>query len=132
LKGLIIKSSWANLILEGLKTWEIRSSNTKIRGTVYIIKSGTGMIYGSVDIVGSLFVPRAMFPRFYYRHQVPAAKEIKYKRLFAWEMENHLKFIDPVPFKHPQGAVIWVDFDEPTQELIKVAVKFARLDVKHG
>jgi hypothetical protein len=42
MKGLIVKSPWIELILEGKKTWEIRGSNTKIRGPIALIKSGSG------------------------------------------------------------------------------------------
>ena len=50
MKGLIIKSKWADLILNRDKTIELRSSNTNIRGTIGIIKSGSKKVYGTVDI----------------------------------------------------------------------------------
>jgi len=53
MKGLIIKSPWIELILAGKKVWEIRGSNTTIRGLVALIKSGTGTIVGEVTIVDS-------------------------------------------------------------------------------
>jgi len=50
MNGLIIKPEWADLILSGKKTWEIRGSQTHIHGTIGIIKSGSGLIYGRVDL----------------------------------------------------------------------------------
>jgi len=52
-RGLLIKSPWIDRILEGKKTWEIRGSNTKKRGEIGLIKSGSGMVYGTVNIVES-------------------------------------------------------------------------------
>jgi len=53
MKGLIIKSPWIELILEGKKTWEIRGSNTKIRGPVALIKSGSGKVFGEANVIDS-------------------------------------------------------------------------------
>ena len=47
-KAFIIKERWGNLILDGLKSWEIRGAGTQVRGRVGVIFSGTGMICGSV------------------------------------------------------------------------------------
>lgn len=57
MKGLIIKSKWADLILSGEKTWEIRGSQTHQRGRIGIIKSGTGKIFGSVELVTASWQP---------------------------------------------------------------------------
>lgn len=51
MKGLIIKSPWSKLILDGKKTMELRGSNTKIRGTIGIIESSSGHVLGTVDLV---------------------------------------------------------------------------------
>lgn len=52
-KAFIVKERWGNLILSGLKPWEIRGTGTQVRGRVGVIFSGTGMVYGSVEITGS-------------------------------------------------------------------------------
>lgn len=39
MQGLITKPMWADMILSGAKTWEIRGSRTHKRGTIGIIKS---------------------------------------------------------------------------------------------
>lgn len=38
IRGLILKSPWIDLILDGRKTWEIRGSNTLVRGHIALIK----------------------------------------------------------------------------------------------
>lgn len=50
--GLIIKEKWLRLILSGLKSWEIRGSRTKKRGTIYLIQSGSSHIMGQVEKAG--------------------------------------------------------------------------------
>lgn len=42
--GLIIKPKWADMVLSGFKPWEIRGSRTHKRGTIGIIKSGSGLV----------------------------------------------------------------------------------------
>ena len=50
MKGLISKSPHVENILSGKKTWEIRGSNTRIRGEIALIKSGSGTIVVSISI----------------------------------------------------------------------------------
>ncbi|WP_408011588.1 ASCH domain-containing protein [Pseudalkalibacillus sp. A8] len=38
-------------MLDGRKTWEIRGTNPIIRGKIALIKSGTGMIFGTADLI---------------------------------------------------------------------------------
>jgi hypothetical protein len=52
--GIVIKPPWIELILAGEKTWEIRGSRTAQRGRVALIKSGSGMIFGTVDLTECL------------------------------------------------------------------------------
>jgi ASCH domain-containing protein len=49
--GLVIKSPWIDPILSGDKTWEIRGRNTAIRGSIALIKSKSGMVVGTCDVV---------------------------------------------------------------------------------
>ncbi|ELN6870696.1 hypothetical protein AB0485_004011 [Vibrio parahaemolyticus] len=41
-------------ILAGLKVWEMRSTKTKIRGTIALIEQGTGLIVGLANLTDSL------------------------------------------------------------------------------
>jgi len=50
MKGLLINSPWIEMILEGKKTWEIRGANTKLRGPIALIKSGSGKVVGTCAI----------------------------------------------------------------------------------
>jgi hypothetical protein len=53
-QGLIIQAEPLEKILTGRKTWEMRSVHTKKRGRIALIKKGSGRIYGTATILGSL------------------------------------------------------------------------------
>lgn len=108
MKGLIIKDPWITKILNGEKTWEIRGSKTKIRGTVALIKSKTGMIFGTVDIVDCIPLTMYNFSANKEKHHVEYA-EIDYKTPYAWVLENPKYHHEIMPYSHPRGAVIWVN-----------------------
>lgn len=108
-KGLIIKDPWITKILNGEKVWEIRGSNTKIRGTISLIKSGTGMIYGTVNIVDSMeIISIGMWDRNINNHCVEILPK-EYKRCYAWVLENPMKYVKAIPYKHKPGCVIWIN-----------------------
>ena len=52
--ALIVKEKWARMLLDGKKTWEIRSTSTTKRGKIAIAVSGAGNFYGEVTLVTSL------------------------------------------------------------------------------
>ena len=112
MRGLIIRDPWIDLILSGKKTWEIRGSKTKVRGEIALIRSGSGMVYGTcrfVDVIGTLSL-RLMRMQF-ERHRVPLENlkaGLRYKNTYAWVITDARRLKDPIPYKHPQGAVIWV------------------------
>ncbi|OAB30221.1 hypothetical protein PMSD_20775 [Paenibacillus macquariensis subsp. defensor] len=69
MNGLIIKPKWADLILSGKKTWEIRGSQTHIHRTIGIIKSGSGLIYRRVDLDCMPLTPALYGLSFHLMHQ---------------------------------------------------------------
>lgn len=109
MKGLIIKDPWITKILNGEKVWEIRGSNTKIRGTVSLIKSGTGMIYGTVVITDSFPVTQEAYDQGFRNHRIPETYENRYKQRYVWEMSSPNLFKSPRHYDHKQGCVIWVN-----------------------
>src|SRR5262245_30648263 len=104
---------WLDLILPGRKTSELRSARTVIRGRIGLIESGSGRISGTcelVDVVGPLTILR--LHRSFSKHQVPAHRfgtRSRYKRTFAWVVQNPRRYKRPRGYNHPQGAVIWVN-----------------------
>lgn len=114
MKGLIIQAPWIDFIFEGKKTWEIRGSNTNIRGKIALIKSGTSMVLGTVDLVDSKKLDFEEYKQTEEYHKAPTGgcTELPYKNTHAWVFENAILFQEPVPYKHPIGAVIWVNLSD--------------------
>jgi ASCH domain. len=113
---LLVKDPHATSILTGRKFWEIRGSATKVRGRVGIAKSGTGMIFGSVEVFGSrevtlsdLLHSESLPPD---EHEMFARVGQVYKQPHAWELRDAVVYDNPVPYRHPQGAVIWVTLNK--------------------
>lgn len=113
LKGLIIKSPWIEYIFDGTKQWEIRGSNTKIRGKIYLIKSGSGHIYGTAEITDCIELSLEQYQSAYNMHMIPLGhlNQLPYRHTYAWILENAKLFSKPLKYKHPQGAVIWVNIE---------------------
>lgn len=109
MKGLIIKDPWITKILNGEKIWEIRGNNTKIRGKIYLIKSGTQKIYGEIELINSIFITEKIFEDNKEKHQVKEFNEIKYNKTYAWVLQNPIIYDNPIPYKHKRGCVIWIN-----------------------
>lgn len=115
-KGLLIRQPWIDLILSGDKTWEIRGSKTKIRGTIGLIQSQSGLVVGIADLVGctpALTVEDMIKSRkLHCIMDLFSDNEMPYGgRPYAWILLNAKRFEKPVPYVHPQGAVIWVNLE---------------------
>ena len=115
-RGLVVRDPWAGLILDGLKSWEIRGQSTRVRGRIAIIRSGTKRIWGYCNLVGveGPLTLRDLMDSC-HRHRVPI-EEIKtegppYPRTFAWVLESPQRLEHPIPYEHPKGAIIWVRLD---------------------
>lgn len=119
--ALGIQQPWAELILRGIKTLEIRSLNTQVRGRIYLYTSKRlstlpdaaraaelhgldlaalpkGLLVGSVELVGS-------------RPAVPQDAEeacLSPERLAnqqAWEFASPERFAEPLPVRFlPYGV----------------------------
>ena len=121
-KGLVIDAPPIDRILDGIKTWEMRSTATKVRGRVALIRKGSGTIVGTaeiVDCVGPLS-PDQMLQN-HERHRIDPARirsgEVA-KWKYAWVLANVRRLPAPVPYVHPSGAVIWVNLDEESSSRI--------------
>lgn len=111
MKGLVIKSPWIEHILSGKRTWEIRGSHTSTRERIALIKSRSGRVWGTctlADCVGPLTLDdlRANADK----HQIPLENlnELPYARTYAWVLKDVQALAEPIPYKHPTGAVVWV------------------------
>jgi hypothetical protein len=113
MKGLLVKQPWIDKILAGQKTWELRGSRARIRGSIALIERGTGTVVGVcelVDVHGPL--TRAALRRTTARHRVPATQfrnRLRFRRTYAWQLRGARRLRRPVPYRHPSGAVSWVN-----------------------
>jgi hypothetical protein len=113
MKGLIIKDPWIDYILLGQKTWEIRGSVTNIRGTIVLIKSGSGCMFGTADLVDCFEISLEKYQNSYQKHMVSreSINSLPYCRTYAWILTNPVLFTKPISYRHPKGAVIWVNLN---------------------
>jgi hypothetical protein len=110
MRGLLIRSPWIERILEGSKSWEIRGFNTGVRGTIALIRSGSGKIVGTcdlVDVLGPLTL-EDMRDNVSKSGEDCALTSLPYVKTYAWVLKNARPLEEPIPYAHPHGAIIWV------------------------
>jgi hypothetical protein len=108
-RGLIIKEKYLNLIYSGEKTWEMRSTKTNIRGRIALIQAGSLVISGEATLYdcGAPLVGMNDIRRSYSFHRVTAYALLS-KWKYPWILHDIEQYEIPIPYRHPQGAVIWV------------------------
>jgi len=126
-KGLVIKSPYIEKIISGSKTWEMRSTLTKIRGPIALIKQGSGQIIGVANLVdtkGPLSQQdkiNAMDKHQISIDRLQSGETDKWNS--AWVMENAQPLISPINYQHPNGAVIWVNLEPQVQEKLAIVMQ---------
>ena len=119
--ALGVQQPWAELILRGVKTIEVRSSDTRVRGPIYVYASRRpsslpdaaamcarhgldlgqlprGLIVGEVEIVGSRRATPADAPAACVSPDLLAGR-------FAWRLENPRPFAEPLAVRFlPYGV----------------------------
>ena len=117
-RALIIKKEWLDKIFNNGKTIEMRSRNTSVRGKIGLIESGSGLVMGEADLLTSYGpIHELDFRLLIPLHQIEDVK-IHKKWPYVWELRNIKKYENPIPYKHPKGAVIWVRLDKEPQDEI--------------
>lgn len=121
--ALIVSPHWAELIVAGTKSWELRGTACKKRGRIAIGASKSGTLIGEVTVVDSVKVMEngvSLLPLpladFQPLHCVTDLNIIKYKAVHAWVMTNAIRYERPREFVHNPGAVIWVSLDGKSQK----------------
>jgi hypothetical protein len=115
MNGLIIRTPWIEMILDGKKIWEIRGRLTHVRGKIALIRGGSGLIVGTCNLVG---VAGPLTLREFQNNASKAGftasqmTSLPYEKTYAWVLSNVIKLRRPIPYKHPSGAVIWVKLPE--------------------
>jgi hypothetical protein len=109
MKALIIKKPWIDRILDGKKTWEIRGCRTNIRGQIELIQSGSGLVVGSCKIIDCKELTLEDYKNNIDKHNIQDVTTLPYKSTYAWVIKDAKRFETPKKYKHPQGAIIWVN-----------------------
>lgn len=137
IRVLAVRQPWASLIVEGLKTIEVRSKTTNVRGKVAIYAStakisafyfnkdltiqkarepghAKGAILGTVEVVASSCCNDSLeYDLYKNEHLAPVGDVLKNKLyiehgdLYFWHLRRPVKFYEPIPYKPPKGTVVW-------------------------
>lgn len=123
-KGLIIDEPWIGLILSGHKTWEMRKTACHHRGSIALIRKGSGQVVGTAEIVDSLpsIEDASEYSRTESQHRIPPSRQ---PTAFSdgwrtpWVLANAQRLAQPIAYTHPNGAVIWVNLDDDVSVAIE-------------
>jgi hypothetical protein len=111
IQGLLIRKESLDAILVGTKTWEIRGAATRRRGAIALIESGSGNVVGTCvlsDVLGPLRVADlALDPQAVLR----GSTALRFATAYAWVLGDARRLTAPIPYRHPEGAVVWVDLE---------------------
>ena len=141
-RALIVQSPWANLLVKGEKTVEIRGSATKMFGTIAIAQSKSKLLIGEVtlesccliavrdadgrlqDVPGSLHTLDSLKDA----HRIEDVGSIPYGKVYAWFVTKCVKYDTPLSYVHPRGAVVWVSLSaEKTEQKARKAMKTSKV-----
>ena len=112
MKCLIVKKQWLDLIFSGLKIWEMRATRTSVRGTIGLIEAGTGTVVGTAELVDCGSPLDEKQAAIYRAHHCVDDLELLKKWKYPWRLRAAKRFDEPVPYRHPPGAMIWVEVDD--------------------
>lgn len=121
LSAIPIRTPWIDMILEGSKTWEIRTKNTKKIGKVALIRSGSGTVVGTAILAEVIKLSSDLAYNNARKIGVEGLSRndlYGYSGMFAWVLKDVVRFKTPVSYKHPSGAVTWVSLDEETTKRV--------------
>ena len=80
-----------------------------MRGRIALIQSGTGLVYGEAVLTDCIELTREMLESNFDRHRISDLSIVTYEHPCAWVLTDAKKYENPIPYKHPQGAVVWVN-----------------------
>lgn len=125
-QALLVKKPWASLLVSGQKTIELRGSATsKVGQRICIAESGSQVLVGEVVIQKCLLVAvrdqygilqdvdgSPSLASLSVLHRVFDLTAIPYQKVYAWYVTDCSAYDTPVPYKHPSGAVIWMNLKQ--------------------
>jgi hypothetical protein len=121
-KALIIDEPWISRIIHGEKGWEMRSTNSRIRGPIGLIRKGSLQVVGIANFNNVLGpYDNEQLIENSHHHTIPNERfnAPDYKWRYAWELLDAKPLSHPVSYQHKNGAVIWVELDDDVIEKIE-------------
>ena len=129
--ALLIKPEWCRQIFEKGKIWEIRGEACHKLGCRFAIAATTtGMLVGEATLINCLKVGRLskktqQLKRWskehksdfigrkenFRKHRIADLSDVRYPKVYAWVLDDVVRYKQPVPYTHPQGAIKWVKLD---------------------
>ena len=128
LSAIPIREPWIDLILHGVKTWEIRSKFTKKIGPVGLIRVGSKTVVATATLSEVILLT----PKLAYENQdkmgyegMPKKAAADFAGNYAWVLKDIVPLKTPVPYIH-KSQVVWVTLDEPTTKKVLEEAKRSR------
>ena len=124
-KALLIRPPWIDMILDGKKTWELRGSRTTAHGVIALIAAGSKHIVGTArlsDVVGPSPSPSSGADHLTAFLRLGA--DLRRPRRYAKASRTVTavrRLPRPVRYKHPSGAVIWVNLPPRLSHMVRAA-----------
>ena len=116
-RALTIENDPITKILKGIKTWEMRDRHCRIRESIGLIEIGTGTIVGAMEIIGTRGpMGREELLENKKRHCSDPDFLLSKGWDHAWILKKPRKFVNPIPYKHPRGAQMWVKLTKKVLE----------------
>jgi hypothetical protein len=114
-RALLIRAPWIDLILQGKKTWEMRSKPTRIRGPIGLIQQGSGLVVGTARLTDSRpALTRDDYMRYRDKHAIPETMldQVLAKRwVVPWVLSDVRRLPKPLPYRHGSGPVTFVTLE---------------------
>ncbi|SIO66966.1 hypothetical protein SAMN05443247_11581 [Bradyrhizobium erythrophlei] len=121
-QGLVIADRSIGYILDGSKTWEMRSGSTQVRGAIALIHEGKGVVSGVATLanVGWALTPSEMLET-RHLHKIPTemirSGEVA-KWNTPWILTDVRRLATPVLCDHSSGAITWVNLADDVSRAI--------------
>lgn len=124
--ALIIRDPWVGLIMSGKKTWEMRSTNTKMRGLVGLIRQGSGQVVGLANLIETLpALTSDDYARFESYHQIPLKDQpaaISRRWTRPWVFAAARSIPKPISYEHGSGPVTWIKLHAEVVSAIRIQI----------
>lgn len=126
LSAIPIKYPWIDMILMGVKTWEIRSKSTRKFGPVALIRSGSKTVVGVATLSQKILLTKKLCLENFKKMGMTKFDALTCIGEHAWVLKDVIEFKKPISYKHPAGAITWVTLDELTTKKVLAEAKRSR------